>query len=192
MSETDTELDPRIARTRDVVISATAEVLAECGFERITIEAIAERSGVARSTIYRNWPTRADLFIAGFERVCSFQPVPDLGSLRTELHQLGTLLANGLNEAVWGLVLPSLIGSAAHDPDLRHAQEAFSDARRTEVAEVFIRAAERGEIDASTNAGDLAEAFAGPFFFRRLMTNRPLDEDFVQRQVDNAARNAGT
>ena len=171
-------LDPRVERTRAVVLEATAALLAEDGFERITVEAIADRSGVARSTIYRNWPTTADLLVEAFAVLVDKQPPPDLGSLRADLEALGRELAAGLSSAAWGRALPSLISGAAHDPELARAQQAFSRERRLEIGEVFRRAADRGEIAAPTDPGEAAEAFAAAFFFRALMTGQPLDDAF--------------
>ncbi len=185
-----TDVDPRVARTRDVVIRATAELLVECGFERLTIEAVAERSGVARSTIYRNWPERADLLMTAFDRLCAFPEIPDLGSLTEELRVLGRDLAEGLATAAWGQALPSLIGSAAHDPSLVEAQRTFSRRRRELVGAVFERAAARGEIDRGVDPGTLAEQFAAGFFFRRLISHGPLDEGFVEHQIAAVVRAA--
>ncbi|MEX1280276.1 MAG: helix-turn-helix domain-containing protein, partial [Acidimicrobiia bacterium] len=63
LTELDTATDPRIERTRRVVLGAAVEVVAERGFSGATIDAIAQRSGVARSTIYRHWPDRGDLLL---------------------------------------------------------------------------------------------------------------------------------
>ncbi len=180
----DAPLDPRVERTRSVVLGATADLLAEDGFERITVEAIAERSGVARSTIYRNWPTTADLLVEAFAVLVDKGPPPDLGSLRADLMALGRELARGLSTAAWGHALPSLISGAAHDPELARAQRAFSRARRLEIGEVFLRAVARNEIHPLDDPGEVAEAFAAPFFFRALMTGEPLDHAFVDRHVD--------
>lgn len=177
-------LDPRVERTRAVVLDATAQLLAADGFERITVEAIAEASGVARSTIYRNWPTTADLLVEAFAVLVHKQPAPDLGSLRADLEALGNELAMGLSTAPWGRALPSLISGAAHDPELARAQREFSRARRLEVGDVFRRAAARGEIAELADPGEAAEAFAAAFFFRALMTREPLDTAFVTRHVD--------
>ena len=183
-SAAEQSLDPRVERTRAVVLEATAALLADDGFERITIEAIAERSAVARSTIYRNWPTTADLLVEAFVVLADKQPAPDLGSLRADLEALGRELAGGLSSAAWGRALPSLISGAAHDPELARAQQTFTRARRAETAEVFRRAAARGEIGPLADPGEAAEAFAAVFFFRALITREPLDDAFVARHVD--------
>ena len=177
------EVDPRVARTRDLVLGATAELLVEQGFDRVTIEEIADRSRVARSTIYRNWPDRSELLVEGFDRLCSFSEVPDLGGLEPELRLLAQDLADGLTEQEWGCALASFVGSAAHDPELAAAKQAFSERRRAMVGAVFERAAARGEISDRWDPGELAELFAAPFFFRRLISHAPIDEAFVERQV---------
>jgi len=189
MSAVDT--DPRVIRTREVVVAATADLLGEQGFDRLTIESIAERSGVARSTIYRNWPTRAELFVEAFEQLCSFPEIPDLGSLTDELRLLGQELARGLTSDAWGQALPSLVGSATHDAELADAQTTFSQRRRAVVAVAFERAMDRGEIAANVQPGDLAEQFAAGFFYRRLLRHGPLDDAFIERQIGAVHRIAG-
>ena len=89
----DIAVEPRIARTRTVVFAAAIEIVAERGFAGASIDAIAQRAGVARSTIYRNWPTRVDLLL---EAVGSeLDPIESLamGDLRAELAAIGTHLA---------------------------------------------------------------------------------------------------
>lgn len=176
-------VDPRIERTRAVVVDAAAELLAEEGFERITIDGIAEQCGVARSTIYRHWPDRADLLGQAFSVVCSVEHTPDHGTLAADLRHKTTLLARGLTEERWGRMLPSLIGASAHDEDLQRALTEFNAKRRAEMRELFERAVERGEITGELDLEAATERLVGPFFLRRLMTEQPLDEEFVERQV---------
>jgi AcrR family transcriptional regulator len=175
--------DPRIVQTRRVVVRAAADLLVEYGFGRVTVEAIAERSGVARSTIYRNWGGRAEVLAEAFGLLCSFTDVPDLGSLPDELRVLGDELANGLANDHWGRVLPSLVGAAAHDPEVDNAQRQFSSTRRAMVAKPFERAIARGDISGDHPPGELAEQFAAPFYFRHLMVRQPIDRSFIERQI---------
>lgn len=181
---TNVELDPRIVRTRELVLAATAELLVEQGFERVTIEAIAERTGIARSTIYRNWPSRAELFVEAFDRICTFTEVPDLGSIREELTMLAAELVDGLTNAEWGSVLPSMIGVVAYDEELATAFRAFGERRRAIVGDVFRRAADRGEIIGPFTPEALAETFASGFFYHHLMARLPLDEAYIAHQIN--------
>lgn len=178
-----TTMDPRVERTRRVVLEATAELLAEEGFERITIDGIAERSGVARSTIYRNWPDRAQLLIDAFSVLCDFEPTADTGSLEGDLRSVGQGLAAGLTGEAWGRTLPSLIGAAAHDEELRDAQRTFNAQRRTLVRAVVQRAVDRGEVADGADVDLAITRFAATFFFTRLFTQEPIDDAFVDRVV---------
>lgn len=176
-------VDPRIERTRSVVVDATATLLAREGFERITIDAIAEQSGVARSTIYRHWPDRADLLAQGFAVVCSVEHTPDHGTLTEDLRHKGSMLANGLTEDAWGRMLPSLVGASAHDEDLERALLRFNADRRGDALELIQRSVDRGEVDADADITAALERFIGPFFLRHLMTHDPIDDVFVERQI---------
>lgn len=176
-------VDPRIAHTRAAVIDVVAELLSEAGFERLTVEAVAERSGVARSTIYRHWPERADLLIEGFQLLCGDALAPDTGALDSDLRAFGSELAQGLTGTTWGRALPSLVGAVAHDADLQRAQQEFSAARRRTLGDIFGRAIERGELPAGASVEDLAELFAAPFFARRLLWGGDIDENLVERQI---------
>jgi len=176
-------LDPRTQRTREVVLRATANLLAEAGFERITIEAIAERSGVARSTVYRNWPDRAELLVQGWELLCAEPVRPDTGSVAGDLGAIGVELADGLANCDWGRAVSSLVGAVANDPDLRRAMQLVGSRRRASLSSALTRGIERGEVDAETDVDAMAELFAARFFYRHLMTGGVLDDAFVDAQV---------
>lgn len=178
-------IDPRVAHTRKVVTEAAAELLIAEGFGKVTIDAIAERSGVARSTIYRHWPDRIDLLRDVFVVVCTVDGAETTGSLHGDLRRKGLGLAEGLTNEAWGQVLPTAVAAAEHDLDLREALAAFTGDRRDEAAELVAAAVERGELvlDPTLDLHAVLERFAGPFFFRRLMTGAPLDAAFVEGQV---------
>lgn len=183
-------VDPRVARTREVVLAATIQELAEVGFERISIDAVAERSGVARSTIYRNWPDRTTLLAEAFRQMCATGPadLPPTDDLRADLQALAGLLVEQLQSDLWISAVPSLIGAAGHDEPMRDLMAAFSSERRAESGEIVTRAMARGEIVANDGYDATLERFVAPFFFRRLMSHLPLDEDFVAGQVAAALR----
>lgn len=174
-----TSTDPRTQRTRQTVLAATADILLEVGFERITIEGVAERSGVARSTIYRNWPSRAELFVEAFTSIKAAPPAVDVGNLPGDLVGQMNLLADGLRHAEWSRLLPSLVSAADQDSELRDAFDRFSDGRRDDLRQIFSRAASRGEILPVQNVEMVIDRLAGVLFFRRLFGDREITEDFV-------------
>jgi len=181
--------DPRVSRTRATVLGATSKLLLEVGCERITIDEIAERSGVARSTIYRNWGDRSALLIEAVEQLAVMAEPPDTGSLRGDLEIMAERLAGQLAEGPLGQVLPSLVGAASFDAGLRGRLRALAEHRFAISRSVFERAVARGEID-DTDVGGRLERFIAPFFTRHLLHNGPVDAAFRDAQVEAALRSA--
>lgn len=175
------ELDPRIERTRRVVLDAAAELLATEGL--VTIDSISERSGVSRSTIYRHWPERHQLFIEAFDHICDLASPPDTGSLEGDLRWLAEELARGLTDQPWGRSLGALVGAAAHDEDVRTAQRDFNKRRRATDRLIFERAVQRGELDPDLDLELVVTRFVAPFFFAHLVAHSDLDETFVENIV---------
>ena len=178
------ELDPRVARTREVVLAATVGLLTECGFERIGIDAIAERSGVARSTIYRNWPDRAQLLADAFRRLHEHEDPPvSCGDLRDDLEAMARMLVAKLTSDDWARTVPSMIGAAIHDEAISSLAASFSCERRLTATAMVALAIERGEISRPDQLDSALERFVAPFFVRRLLSQEPLDDAFVQAQI---------
>ncbi len=192
MTAAASRVDPRVAHTRRVVLDAAVELLTERGFDRITIDGIADRCGVARSTVYRNWPDRHQLLAEAFDAMCDMGEVPDTGSVRGDLTALGRELARGLVDEPWGKAIASLVGAASYDDELRQGQAEFSRQRRDEVGRIFERAIARGEVSPSEDVDELTTLFAAPFFYRRLLSHQPLDEAFVDRHVAATLRRIST
>lgn len=181
-------LDPRVAHTRNVVLAATVAELTDVGFERVSIDAIAERSGVARSTIYRNWTDRETLLAEAFRIICAGGPadIPPTDDVRQDLSNLGRLLATQLASEHWDRTVPSLISAATHDDSMGELLADFAAERAEESQAILARAVERGEIAHFEGLNAVMERFVAPFFFRRLLTRRPLDDEFVESQVEAA------
>ncbi len=181
---TKTVVDPRVERTRKVVLDAAAALLGEVGFGRASIEAIAERSGVARSTIYRHWPDRLDLLMDAID--CKIKPMPvfDSGDLRDDLSALLGELAGRLSSSVLGPMLISLIAEAQRDPLMAAAQERFTSARLGHIRSILELAAGRGDLPPDVDADQMSEDLVAPLFYRALIRSAPLDRDFVEQHVD--------
>lgn len=186
MGSDSTAVDPRVVRTREVVLAAAVEVLTDVGFERVSIDAIAERSGVARSTIYRNWPDRDKLLAEAFQQAHgkAAPRIETTGELRSDLRQLADALVGSLTSDAWACTVPSLIGAAIHGESIRDLAASFSEDRRKEARQVLTVAAGRGEIGLTDQIDSALERFVAPFFVRRLVSQLPLDEGFVETQVE--------
>ena len=113
--------DPRVVRSRASILEACADLIAEEGFAGVTIEAVAARSGTAKTTIYRHWPSREALLIEAFG-VCSGPPGPPAatGSTRDEVREVLGGLARKLNDDDWCASMCSLVDAASRDAELAH------------------------------------------------------------------------
>ena len=107
MADVSTPLDPRVARTRRVVLEATLDLLAESGYGAVTIEAVAARSGVAKSTIYRHWPGRVELILDAFHELKAPVAPPGDGNVRETVIAVLENLARVAIESTWSMCLPS-------------------------------------------------------------------------------------
>src|SRR6202453_651572 len=111
-------LDERVRRSRAAVIGATSQLLFERGFGGATVDEITRRSGVAKTTIYRHWPTRADLLRDACLSIGTPLDVPETGSFDGDVTALIANLVRLLRSAKWTSVLPSVIDAAERDPDI--------------------------------------------------------------------------
>lgn len=178
--------DPRVVRSRARVLTAALDLVAERGMAGATVEAIAARSGVAKTTIYRQWPNQAGLVLDAFRSIAPDAPVPDTGTVRGDLLVLLGGLAAALRSGPAGGLMSALIDSAQRDAEFAdlHAQEA--QRRHQPVLAVLARGRDRGELPAGADLDELVDRLAGPIFHRRLITGRPLDGRFVEAVVDAA------
>lgn len=179
--------DPRISRTREVVLDATAELLLDVGCERLTIDEVAERSGVARSTIYRNWGDRSTLIVDAIDCVAAMPEPPDTGTLVGDLEIMAERLATNLTDGTLGRILPSMVSAASSDGELRARLETIAEIRFGFTRVVFERAIVRGEIGNADLSGRV-ERFIAPFFSRHLLHGWPIDKAFRDGQVEAASR----
>jgi AcrR family transcriptional regulator len=177
-------MDPRVDRTRAAVLRAGAEVIAEGGIQSFSIEAVVARSGVARTTIYRHWPTRRDLLVAIYSSFGTHTATPDEGSLRADLRHLLLGLADQLANADWPRALTSMVSESEHDHDLAEAQRVDSYNEMRPWREVLERARRRGELATDVDIQLIAEHVAGALFFRRLVLHQPTTPDQVDQVLE--------
>ncbi len=176
--------DPRIERTRRTVLDAALRLLIERGYGELTIEAVASESGVAKSTIYRHWPSRVDLINDAFLELKPTLPVPTEGSVRERLIAVLENLAQNVAASRWSACLPTLIDAAERDPAARELNARLASAGRLSLSGLLAEGVRTGELPADLDTELMAEALAGPIILRRLMSAEPLDPSRVRHLVD--------
>ena len=184
-------LDPRIERTHRVVLEATIEVIAERGFAGTTIDAIATRSGVARSTIYRNWNGRTELLLEAVRARVGPVPGRVVGEVRRDLVALCRHLAELLTHEPMASVAASLILESRRDPTLHALHRRFADERIGALAEVVERARARGELRHAPDGATVAADLGAAIFFRAMVLRLPIELDWLEAHVDDCLARYG-
>src|SRR5215472_14978218 len=179
------EVDARIRHSKEVVMATTYEVLSEEGLAGVTVDAVARRSGVAKTTIYRHWPSREALLLDACAQMGPHFDIPDAGSFRKDLRALVQRVVEQLLSGPYAAILLSLMDAAERNPDLA-ALLAAAQAKLVEVVStVLARARVRGELRRVPDAADVAALIVGPLLYRRLLSHEPLSEGFCRLVVDS-------
>ena len=190
MSEAATgSVDPRVTRSVNAVVDAAVGLLLDGGTQAVTIDAVVARSGVAKSTIYRHWETRADVLRAAFDRLLpSIPDLPEEVPLADGLRLVLGRLAEALAEAEWVSVIPALLDAAGRDPDLAGLRDRLAAEHRAPLTAMVERAKLRGELGAGTDVSEAVSLLAGPLVYRRLIAQERSDQPFVDRLVEGFLR----
>lgn len=175
----------RTARVRAAAIEATLAELVEFGYAALTLEGIARRAGVHKTTLYRRWGTREELVLeAMLERAGKHISVPDTGSLREDLKELArTAAANAASPDVAAMAR-AVAAESPRDSKLAAANSRFWAERLALDAVIVERAMERGEVAAGSDPAQVIESVLGPIHLRLLLTGEPVDRAFLDGVVD--------
>jgi AcrR family transcriptional regulator len=166
----------RSEQSRLSILTATLELVAEAGYGGLTVEGIAARSGVGKQTIYRWWPSKADVLLDALAMNADLRiPIPDEGSFRADLaHFLGSTFELGQKSQVAD-TLRALMAQAQIDPEFgKRFREDFLFRRRDALGEVVDRARERGELPPGVNPGTMIDVVFGTLWYRLLATREPV------------------
>jgi AcrR family transcriptional regulator len=179
-------LDPRVERTRRVVLAAAVDELAAAGYGGFTVDGVATRSGVARSTIYRHWPDKLALISEAFEVLNVQPPEPGAADMapRQRIESLIGHLAEAFRDSPLSGCVPALIDGAERDPGLRRFHHGYSARRRSALVRAIALGIEAGELRDDLDAELAAAALAGAVLYLRTMTPEPLDPARARALVD--------
>ncbi len=152
----------------------------------MSIEEVAARAGVGKTTIYRRWPSKGllalDAFVASFREV---QPLPDTGTLRGDLLAALHAWVRAVTQTPMGSMLTGLIAEAQHDAELRGAWRGrVIEPLRSQHRIMLDRAIARGEIPPDVNGDVVLDLFFGAAEHRLLLGHLPMSDDFIADVVD--------
>ncbi|MGW7054096.1 TetR/AcrR family transcriptional regulator [Streptomyces sp. NPDC054887] len=172
----------RTAKVRAAVLEATRDALVEGGFHGVNPDRVAARAAVGKTTVYRRWGSAAGL-VADLLRDMAEQSVPaaDTGSLDGDLLANARLVHRTLTDPRMGPVFQAVVAAAACDEECATALNGFYATRIHAWAPCVDRAADRGEVPAGTDAGEVVRAVSAPLYYRFLVSREPLsDADAVR------------
>lgn len=176
-------IDPRVERSRTVILSAALDLLAEAGYGGLTIEAVAARAGVGKSTVYRHWSGKPELVEDAIRTLKAGVTVPATGSVRERLTDVLRQVAENMAASTWSSCLPAIIDAAQRDPEVLDIQRRLSRERRQLVVDLLVEGRATGEVP-DVDLTLLAECFVGPIVFRRLLLHEAFDPEGVPDLVD--------
>jgi AcrR family transcriptional regulator len=173
------------SRTRQAILDATRELLAEGGVQGLTVEGVATRAGVAKTTIYRRWRSKDELALAVLiDMVEQVAAVRDLGDTRAELIALVDRAVRILRSTLMGRVMQGLVSDLASNEELARAfRERVVAVRLAEIRRLVEQGIARGDLRPDADYELANELLFGPVYYRLLLSGAPLEDDLAARVV---------
>ncbi|MCX4789869.1 TetR/AcrR family transcriptional regulator [Streptomyces sp. NBC_01221] len=177
----------RTARTRAAVRDAVLTGLVEHGYPGLSVEYVAEHSGIHKTTLYRRWGNLEGLVVDALDLAGedSWTP-PDTGTLEGDLRALAHTTAAAFTDPDTAAAPTAFVAAAFQSRRAAEALRGFYAERFARCEVIVARAVARDELDQHTDAGALVRAVASPLFFRLFITREPIDERLADQSVDAA------
>lgn len=178
-------MDPRVERSRRLIRQAALDELGEVGYGAVTMESVAARAGVAKTTVYRHWPDKLALIADAFETFHE-EMVPSIesGPHRDRVERLVRHVAEVVVDSTFSVCIPALIEGAERDPRVRQFHHRYAAERRQGLVDAIAEGMAAGELPSGVDPELAALALLGPIFYRRLMSSQPFDPAQAGELVD--------
>lgn len=175
----------RAARVREAILSATIAELTDGGYAALNAARIADRAGVHRSTVHRRWPDLDGLVTEALVDAATVAvPTPDTGDVASDLKALLHSIAAYVADPQTRVQIRALVADASRSPAIAAVVSQVWTARFRVGEELIARAIGRGELRAELPPAAILSVFTGPIYVRLLLTDEPIDDDFVDSVVE--------
>jgi AcrR family transcriptional regulator len=181
---------PRLQATDQAIFAAAAELISERGYGGFSMAAVADRAGVAKTTVYRRWPSRSHLVLATMTSVMSGVALFDTGDLRADLASFARTLATALRAPGTRRLVAELALASAHRPELADAFHRLFIQRRAAAVATVERAAAAGELRPGVDPELVIDQISGSLHYRMLVSNEGPTDSYAERLVDGVLRSA--
>ncbi|MFI7423433.1 TetR/AcrR family transcriptional regulator [Nonomuraea sp. NPDC049684] len=192
---------PRRSDVDEGVLRAATELLLARGYAGLSPDEVAERAGIAKTTLYRRWPTKDHLALAVVNRLQDHDEITDTGDIRRDLPAYLEKIAAGLNRMRAAGRVPGdddgsagtvaeLVAAAARHADVGELERQMYARRNTLARALLERARDRGQLRADLDVEALFDQLAGALYYRVLITGLPVGRAYAERLVETALRGA--
>jgi AcrR family transcriptional regulator len=166
-------------------LEVTLRLLQQHGYDGLTVDAVATTARASKATVYRRWPSKAELVLAAFiEGIRQVAVPPNTGTLRGDLLRLGQLVCEQARQHA--STMRAVLVEVSRNPALNDVmQHQFVDQRKALIQHILKQAVERGEIDQAAITNELWDLLPGYLIFRSIMASRPPTQRTVQALVDD-------
>ncbi|WP_092549274.1 TetR/AcrR family transcriptional regulator [Actinoplanes derwentensis] len=162
---------------------AVMSELAEVGYGRLSIEAVARRAGVGKTAIYRRWSNKLEMVMEIVKDVADRKvPLPDTGSFPGDLQLLLLIVSTALQHRMASQIIPDLMAEAARNPQIAETLQRALRTHQQAVGEKLIgQAVARGELPEGTDPDVAVDMILGPLYWRLAVARQPIEEDYLEK-----------
>ncbi|GGQ69357.1 TetR/AcrR family transcriptional regulator [Couchioplanes azureus] len=162
--------------------NAVMNELAEVGYGRLSIEAVARRAGVGKTAVYRRWSNKLEMVLEIVSGVAERSvPMPDTGSFASDLQLLMFVVSKALQHRIASQIIPDLMAEAARNPQIAETlQRALRTHQLTVGEQIVGQAVKRGELPAGADPELAVDLMVGPLYWRLAVSRTPIGDDYVE------------
>jgi AcrR family transcriptional regulator len=184
---------PRSAEVDQAILVAAIRMLADHGFDGLTMEGVASEAGVGKATVYRRWPSKTELVLDAIRSMKPMVAHPDHGDVRSDLVELVAGAISWGDGGEYTEVVSALMSELRRNTELASVyREQFLAPRRVESLALIQRGIERGEIRPDVDIDLVLDMLVGTIVYRSMITGGELTEAVAERAVDQVLRGIST
>ena len=172
----------RTARVTESVFAAAVAELSARDYADISVESIAARAGVHKTTVYRRWGSKAEIIRQALAGAATAGiPVPDTGGVDEDLRALARAVQSVLSAPAGAAITRALIVGGLTSPEIAGLMSQFWAGRLAAISVIVDRATQRGQLPAGTDPAALMHAVVAPLYYELLVTRVPITERDADR-----------
>ena len=165
--------------------NAVMNELAEVGYGRLSIEAVARRAGVGKTAIYRRWGNKLEMVLEIVSDVAGRSvPLPDTGTFAGDLQLIMMIVRRALQHRIASQIIPDLMAEAARNPQIAETLQKALHTHQQAVGDKLVgQAVSRGELPEGTDPQIAVDLILGPLYWRLAVSRTPIDDDHLDKLI---------